>query len=193
MRGQDSPCAFAPKAPGAYTGIDLSRSHGAWRPTTAGTDARPSQPPPVRSGPDVENAALSANNVCDLITSKLAFHYSRIAAGRLRRGWSAWPLPRRACAHRPREPGRPGTARPIRIAWEKLRTPSKSYVYSESQAGGGASPTLDWSSTRRPGTPSTWRWTNGFGAAGVDAGDGAHDSWPSLTAPGDPAGFPGAA
>ena len=99
-------------------------------------------------------------DVCDLITNKLAFHYfphPEVALAEMVR--VATHEARVVLIDRvsPEDPEQ----RAYQNRLEKLRTPSKTYVYSELQLV-AALADVDSSSKRRPGMPNRWRYMNGF-------------------------------
>src|SRR5882724_10425053 len=134
---------------------------------------------------DVETLPFR-NNVCDLITSKLAFHYfphSQVALGEMVR--VATPEARVVLIDRVSPEDQEQRAYQNRL--EKLRTPSKTYVYSESQlvaALQGIGLVVE-AQARYAEEMAVDAWLR---AAGPDE-QTAHTILTLLTADGDPAGL----
>jgi len=134
---------------------------------------------------DVETLPFR-NNVCDLITSKLAFHYfphSQVALGEMVR--VATPEARVVLIDRVSPEDQEQRAYQNRL--EKLRTPSKTYVDSESQLVAALADIrlVINAQARYAEHMAVDEWLR---AAGVDA-ETAPTILALLTAPGDPAGF----
>ncbi|MGH8070973.1 MAG: class I SAM-dependent methyltransferase [Candidatus Entotheonellia bacterium] len=174
-------CAFAPRARWVY-GIDLSRRMVHEAHTLARTRGHHNT---AFCQADAE-ALPFGHDVCDLITSKLAFHY--------------FPHPQVALAEMvcvathearvvliDRVSPEDSEQRAYQNRLEKLRTPSKTYVYSESQlvaALEGVGLVVD-AQARYAEAIEVDAWLR---AAGVDEPT-AHMILTLLTADGDPAGL----
>src|SRR6266511_3748796 len=174
-------CAFAPRARWVY-GIDLSRRMVHEAHTLAQTRGHHNT---AFCQADAE-ALPFGHDVCDLITSKLAFHYfphPQVALAEMAR--VATQAARVVLIDRvsPEDPAQ----RAYQNRIEKLRTPSKTYVYSESQlvAALEHSGLIVEQQARYPEQMEVHEWIR---AAGPDA-ETAGTILALLTAEGDPAGL----